>query len=173
VIGFEREDDARRVYEVLPKRFQKYGLTISPEKTNLWRYGRPSRNEDGNNDTFNFLGFTHYWAKSRQGYWIIKRKTERKRLRRTLKAIWAWCKIRRHENEAVQYHSLCRKLTGHYNYFAVRCNYKSLNLVHQQTCKYWKYWLSRRSNESGLSWKEWEKFSLRFPLPKPCIKVAI
>jgi hypothetical protein len=40
------------------------------------------------NGTFDFLGFTHYWARSRRGYWVIKRRTARKRLRRAMKSIW-------------------------------------------------------------------------------------
>lgn len=168
VIGFEHEEDARRVYEVLPKRFAKYGLNIHPDKTRLRRYGRPKR-DDHDSNTFDFLGFTHYWGKSRQGHWVIKRKTARKRLRRTLKAIWAWCKAHRHDDERKQYRTLCRKLSGHYQYFALRCNYAAINTVYDQLRKIWKYWMSRRSNESAINWQDWQSFLERFPLPQPHI----
>jgi len=90
VIGFQQEDDAKRVMEVLPKRFAKYGLEIHPEKSRLLSFGKPAKRPDitrGDN-TFDFLGFTHYWARTRQGYWVIKRKTARKKVRKTVQALW-------------------------------------------------------------------------------------
>ena len=87
VMGFTREEDARRVMEVLPKRFEKYGLTIHPEKTRLVPFERPSdrpkRSETSARSpagTFDLLGFTHYWGLSRRGYWVVKRKTSKSRL---------------------------------------------------------------------------------------------
>ncbi|MCP4377737.1 MAG: group II intron reverse transcriptase/maturase, partial [bacterium] len=86
VIGCEREDDAKRIAEILPKRFERFGLTIHPEKSRLLSFGKPaSRKEVTRGDnTFDFLGFTHYWARSRQGNWVIKRKTSNKRLRKSI-----------------------------------------------------------------------------------------
>ena len=74
VIGCELEEDARRVMNVLPQRFGRFGLTIHPEKTVLTRFSRPSGrgNSASGSGTFDFLGFTHYWAKSRRGKWVIK-----------------------------------------------------------------------------------------------------
>ncbi len=92
VIGFQREDDARRVMDVLPKRFAKYGLEIHPEKSRLLAFGKPASGKEvtrGDN-TFDFLGFTHYWARSRNGNWIIKRKTARKKVRKTVQALRIW-----------------------------------------------------------------------------------
>lgn len=79
VMVFERRDDAERVIRVLPKRFEKYGLKLHPEKTRLLSFKRPGSGgvEGDESETFNFLGFTHFWAKSRGGYWGIKRKTAR------------------------------------------------------------------------------------------------
>jgi RNA-directed DNA polymerase len=59
---------------------------------------------------------THYWARSRRGYWVIKRKTARKRLRRTTKALWRWCRANRHLPLKDQYRMLCQKLRGHFQY---------------------------------------------------------
>jgi hypothetical protein len=86
ILGFEYEEDARRVAEVLPKRVEKYGLSVHPEKTRLVTFVRPryGAKKDRTNGTFDFLGFTHYLAKSRRGYWIVKRRTSRKRLRRAI-----------------------------------------------------------------------------------------
>jgi len=118
VIGCELEVDARRLMEVLPKRFAKHGLTIHPEKTKLIEFGRPRNRpaapatsgtrpntppaskpgvESGSeNGTFDFLGFTHYWTRSRKGYWVIQRRTSRKRLKRRQKSFWLWCRDKRH-----------------------------------------------------------------------------
>ena len=90
VIGFELESDARRVMEVLPKRFNRFGLSIHPTKTKLIEFGRPDREQTSGKGkgTFEFLGFTHYWARSRRGHWVVKRKTKAKKLRSAMKAIW-------------------------------------------------------------------------------------
>ena len=99
IIGFEEEADAHRVMEVLPKRFGRFSLTIHPEKTVLVEFKKPPCRERSANGkgTFDVLGFTHYWAKTRRGYWVIKRKTVGKRLRRFMKEIWTWCRENRHE----------------------------------------------------------------------------
>ncbi|MFK5970152.1 MAG: reverse transcriptase domain-containing protein [Candidatus Marithrix sp.] len=100
IIGCESQSDANRIMEVLPKRFNRFKLTIHPQKTKLVTFAKPSHsNQFGkDNETFDFLGFTHYWAKSRRGYWVIKKKTMKKRLRRSIKALWDWCKVNRHKS---------------------------------------------------------------------------
>jgi len=175
IIGCEREDDARRVLAALPKRFERFKLTIHPAKTALIRFQRPSstKEEDRENGTVDFLGFTHYWAKSRQGFWVIKRKTAKKRLRRAMKSLWQWCRKHRHENLPEQYKMLCLKLRGHYQYYGVRTNHKMLEVVMEYVEKAWRYWLSRRSNESYIRWEEFERLRRVFPLPKPRIYHAI
>jgi RNA-directed DNA polymerase len=171
VIGCEREDDARRVMAVLPKRFARFRLTIHPEKTALVPFGRPrpSNGQGAGNGTFTFLGFTHYWAKSRRGFWAIKRKTAAKRLRRTLKAIWQWCRTNRHDRVTDQWRTLKQKLLGHYQYYAVRCNYDALNSVYRQACETWRYWLGRRSSRSYVNWAKMARLLTAFPLPAPRI----
>jgi RNA-directed DNA polymerase len=128
VIIFGNEQDARRVFDVLPKRFEKYGLTLHPEKTRLVDFRRPDRRalpSPDNGDvrsrpgTFDLLGFTHYWAKSRKGYWVVKQKTAADRLRRALKRIADWCRLHRHEPVRDQWKALKRKLLGHFGYFGI------------------------------------------------------
>ena len=172
VIGFESEDDAQRVYEVLPKRFSKYGLTIHPEKTRLVNIGKP-KGPASKGETFNFLGFTHYWAKSRKGYWVIKRKTMKKRLQRACKAIWQWCKEHRHETLQIQHRKLNQKLQGYYNYYAVRCNSKALDQVYRQVKRSWKHWLNRRGNQTWLTFECFNRIEQFYPLAKPRIKYAL
>ena len=158
--------------EVLPKRFNRFGLSIHPEKTALIKFRKPgSRDGKGNgNGTFDFLGFTHCWAKSHRGYWVIRRKTRRKAIRRFLKALWIWCRRNRHLPVEVQYHKLCMKVRGHYQYYGISGNYDTINGIYRKAKRYWRYWLSRRSHKGNINW---EKFVIsildKFPFPKPRI----
>jgi RNA-directed DNA polymerase len=172
IIGCELEADARRVMAVLPKRFNRFSLTIHPEKTVLIEFKRPpSRDKSaGGKGSFDFLGFTHYWAKTRRGYWVIKRKTVRKRLRRFMKEIWTWCRKNRHEPLQEQYRTLGAKLRGHYQYYGIRGNFKMLEAVFEHTERAWRYWLSRRSHKGHLNWQKFvDSLRHKLPLPKPRI----
>ncbi len=168
VICFEREDDARRVAEVLPKRFAKYGLTLHPDKTRLLRFTRPS-SDNHQRLTFDFLGFTHFWATTRSGPWVVKRKTMRKRLARKLREIWLWCKQHRHEPMEWQRERLASRLTGYYNYFGILCNYPALDQLYRGVRTAWRYWLDRRSQRAKMSWERFEELEKVFPLPRPRI----
>jgi hypothetical protein len=172
IIGCEREADARRSMDVLPKRFTRFRLTIHPEKTALIAFKRPpSRDKSaGGTGTFDFLGFTHYWGKTRQGYWVIKRKTIGKRLRRFMKASWAWCRDNRHAPLHEQYRTLCAKLRGYYQYYGIRGNFKMLEVVFEHTERAWHYWLSTRSHTGRMNWQKFESvLRQQWPLPKPRI----
>jgi group II intron reverse transcriptase/maturase len=171
VIGCEREDDARRIMAVLPKRFARFGLTIHPQKTRLEAFRKPGRTvESGHgNGTFEFLGFTHYWTTSRRGYWVIKRTTAKKRLRRAMKAVWQWCRNHRHDPLREQYRRLSQKLQGHYQYYGIRGNYRKLAVLYQMAETAWRYWLSRRSQQSAIRWEKFCKLLEVYPLPKPSI----
>jgi RNA-directed DNA polymerase len=153
VMVFERRDDAQRTLEVLGKRFAKYGLTIHPDKTRLVDFRHPwvSGKKPG---TFDFLGFTHYWGKTRKGGYCVRKKTAAKKLRRSLKAIHAWCKSHRHERLSRQHKCICRKLQGHYAYYGVTGNYASIGTFRHRVLGIWRYWLNRRSRKrDGMSWR--------------------
>jgi len=131
VLLFSREEDARRVMEVLPKRFGKYGLTLHPEKTRLIEFQRPDRRppRGGSSDrpgTFDLLGFTHYWGLSRKGKWVVKRKTARDRLSRALKRVAQWCRLHRHHPIEEQQQTLAQKLRGHFGYYGITGNFEAL-----------------------------------------------
>lgn len=173
VIGCDREEDARRIMRVLPLRFGKYGLEINTEKTKLVRFLRPKRKADPlqtgrKPETFNFLGFTHYWGKTKKGGYTIKRKTEGKRLRRTLTSFWQWCRDNRHLPVEQQCQILCAKLRGHYQYYGVRCNTASLKGVYYVVKRAWRYWLNRRGGRK-LTWKTYGRLQAKYPLPSPKI----
>jgi group II intron reverse transcriptase/maturase len=179
VIIFEHKRDARRVVDVLPKRMAKYGLTLHPEKTRLIDFRRPDRrvsaSRDNNGDvrsrpdTFNLLGFTHYWAMSRKGYWVVKQKTAADRFRRTLKRIADWCRQYRHEPVREQWAALKRKLLGHFGYFAVIGNLRALRNLRHRVCGVWRKWLNRRSQRAHMTWEKMNALLERYPLPQPHI----
>jgi len=171
IIGFETESDARRIMEILPKRFNRFGLSIHPDKTKLVRFGRPpGGGTSKGNGTIDFLGFTYFWAKSRRGKWIIKKKTMGTRVSRFVKAIWQWCRLNRHEPLEQQYKMLCTKLCGHYQYYGVTHNYGALSDVLHHVRRSWQYWLSRRNHKGIVRWDYYEKLiSMKFPLPRPRI----
>jgi hypothetical protein len=171
VMGFQREEDARRVMDVLPKRFAKYGLEIHPEKSRLLSFGKPASGKGvtrGDN-TFDFLGFTHYWARSRRGYWVIKRKTARKKVRKTVQALWSWCRDHRHVDLVKQHRILSSKLRGHFQYFGVRCNMRAMEAVLHHAQRGWQYWLKRRSSKHAMNWEHFAALLERLPLPTPKI----
>jgi hypothetical protein len=180
VIIFEYERDARRVSEVLPKRPAKFGLTLHPEKTRLIDFRRPDRrvswlnnNVRARPDIFDLLGFTHYWAVSRKGYWVVKQKTAADRFRRTLKRIADWCQRYRHEPVPEQWAALRRKLLGHFAYFGITGNFKALRNLRYRVIAVWRKWLSRRSQRAWISWEAMMRLLARHPLPEPHIRPPV
>jgi len=169
IIGFELLSDARRVMKFLPKRFERFGLSLNMEKTKLLPFMKPDRKGKYKPETFDFLGFTYYWARSLRGFWVIKKKTAKKRLNRFMKLLWQWCKKNRHKPLSEQHEMLCSKLRGFYQYFGLIGNFKALEMVYEYAFKAWRQWLSRRSHKGGITWENFLKFKLNFPLPKPRI----
>ena len=153
VIVFQSQEDALRVLEVLPKRFGKYGLTIHPEKTRLVDFRHPWDIKK-KPETFDFLGFTHYWGKTTKGGFCIRKKTASQKLRRSLQGIHAWCKKHRHKELAWQHQRICQKLQGHFAYYGVTGNYVSLAAFRDHALCIWRYWLNCRSRKrDGMSWE--------------------
>jgi group II intron reverse transcriptase/maturase len=170
VLGFERGEDARRVNFVLPKRFEKYGLTIHPEKTRLLDFRKPEgKDEDkgGKPGSFDFLGFTHYWAKSRKGNWVVKQKTALNRFRRAVSKIKEWCQANRHKLMAEQQRELTQKLKGHYGYYGITGNSPWISKFSFEVTRLWRKWLSRRSQKSKIGWEQFNKLLKQFALPPP------
>jgi group II intron reverse transcriptase/maturase len=171
IIVFKREDDARKVQEVLPKRFGKYGLVLHPEKTRLVRFTSPGSTPHNGGGTgtgsFDFLGFTHHWAKSARGYWVVMLKTAKNRFSRALNQIGEWCRNHRHLPIAAQCTSLTRKLRGHYSYFGVAGNATALWRFKREVYKSWRSWLNRRSQRARMTWERMKLLIKDHPLPLP------
>lgn len=165
VLVFGRESDARRVQAVLPKRFEKYGLQVHPEKTRLVRFDRPREGKPPPGQ-FDLLGFTHRWERSRRGYWVVTRHTAKSRFRRGLQRIAQWCRAHRHEPIRVQQSALALRLRGHDAYYGITGNFKALQAFRWQVNRIWRFWLSRRSQRGRLSWERFAALLKRFPLPR-------
>ncbi len=172
ILGFTVEEDAKRVLEVLPKRFGKYGLTIHPEKTRLVPFKRPtttSGKAQTEPEAFDFLGFTHYWGKDRRGKWVVKRKTSKKKTRLKLQAMKEWLRKNMHLPLREQHRKLCEKLHGHYEYYGINSNSRSLdNYRHAVVCQ-WRKCLNRRSQRGKRTWQSFSDLLRALPLPRPYI----
>ena len=167
---FEREEDARRVLRVLSERLGRFGLKLHPEKTRLVDFRRPrGSRRNGAGRTFEMLGFTHLWGKSRAGRWVVKRKTAKDRLSSALKRVGQWCRRNRHWRVADQHRELNRKLRGHYAYYGVTGNARSLSCYRRQVERLWRKWLSRRSHAGRRTWEAFRRLLDRYPLATPRI----
>jgi RNA-directed DNA polymerase len=187
VIGFEHEEDARRVLAVLPKRFERFGLKLHPEKTRLVEFKppparkrrpeedndnneqQPPRNPEGAPRTFDFLGFTHYWGHTRKGKPIVKRRTASNRLTRSLKALRDWMRQHRHDPVREQWRTLMSKVRGHASYYGVPGNSQGIGGFSHQAQNEWFKWLNRRGGKRPLSWEkyaQWLKGIFRWPAPR-------
>jgi RNA-directed DNA polymerase len=176
VICVEKEETANRILTELRERFAKYGLELSEEKTRIVKFGKRHA-QDGNDEddvgkpgTFNFLGFTHYWGKGRNGAMRLKLKTEKKRYAKAVKKVQNWLKMWRNQLPLPHvWDTVVLMMKGHYRYFGVNDNSRLLNLYHDMVQKMLFKWLNRRSQRKSFNWSEYTQYLVRFPLPKPRI----
>jgi len=161
---------------VLPKRFEKYGLTLHPEKTRLIEFGRHAarnaKKQGKQPESFDFLGFKHLCARSRKGGFTVHVKTIAKRLRRGLKAIADWCKQHRRTPVNQQQEALNAKLRGHYQYYGRPTNYYSIWQFYRRVCRIWREWLGRRTRGRPLRWDRYNAILRQHPLLLPRITHA-
>jgi RNA-directed DNA polymerase len=176
ILCFQYKEDAERVLEVLPKRFAKFGLTLHPEKTRLVNFGcsayYQARRMNTKPDTFDFLGFTHRCATSRSGSFAVHVGTMKKRLRRGLLAISAWCREHLHDPLDHQQQVLNAKLRGHFQYYGRPTNFRSLERFVHSVRRIWRQWLARRTRGRDLSWEHFHRILARYPLLRPRITHA-
>jgi group II intron reverse transcriptase/maturase len=171
VIGFTHEADARRVLDVLPKRFGKYGLAIHPDKTRLVPFRSPALSESANSDggcppgTFDLLGFTHFWGRSLKGNWVVKRRTAGNRLQRAIRRMADWCRFNRHRPIREQHQTLRQKLLGHFAYYGITGNGEALRRFRDAVQDLWRKWLSRRSRDAPMTWDQFNLLLKHYPLP--------
>jgi RNA-directed DNA polymerase len=169
VMTFETHQDAKRVLEVLGKRFGRFGLTLHPDKTRFIDF-RPQRrggtHPDCKDPPFDFLGFTHTWGKSRNGKNVVRQLTAKSRFARALTAIKDWCRNNRHRPMREQCARLSVVLVGHYAYYGITGNLRRLGQYRQEVTKTWRKWLERRTRAKRLTWARFNAFLARHPLPR-------
>lgn len=175
VICFEREDDAQKVLGALPERMARFALSLHPEKTRLVPFQRPPGSQDGGKGpgSYDFVGFTHFWRRSRSGRWVAASSTRRARLSRAIQGIREWCRKHRHDPIAVQHAGLCSRIRGHFAYFGVNGNQRRLTALIHHTRRAWHKWLNRRSQRARLNWERFLALLRGYPLPRPRVYVQI
>jgi len=173
VIGFTRKEEAERVLVELKERMEAFGLTLHPDKTRIIPFARPSRTDKGTGastlGTFDFLGFTLHWRRSRVGSWVLGMKTRKASSRKTLLRVGEWCRRHRHRPRAEQHAALSRKLRGHYEHFGVNGNIRCLKQVMYRVKCLWYKWLRRRGQRKPLRWERFNAYLAQFPFPAPRI----
>jgi len=176
VVTFEHRDDAERVMAVLGKRLGRFKLSLHPDKTRLIDFRRPPWSQAGGKGpgTFDFLGFTVYWRRNRQGRgWHVSWRTRKARLRRAMMTAYELCRRQRHMPVPVQHEALRRRIQGHFNYFGVNDNQRSLATLRHHVRRSWYKWLNRRSQRSRLNWERFKDLLRDFPLPSPQVYVDL
>lgn len=181
VLCFKREDDANQVREMLAERLREYGLELHPEKTRLVYFNRPRDRESGRRPqggakqgTFDFLGFTHFWGRSRKGQWIVKRKTAKDRFARAVKAVSGWLReVCFRERVRAHHPGLVSKMRGHYAYYGITGNIAALKRYYYVVRRLWKHYLCRRSQKGYINWPRYEQLLRHYPLPQPLVVHSI
>lgn len=173
VIVIAREDDAERVMEALERRLARFGLALHPDKTRLVAFGRPrggtKRNPPVRPGTFDFLGFTHYWGRSRKRHWVVQRKTATDRFGRALQRVQMWIRRQRHQPVVAQHRMLCWMVRGHCAYYGITGNARRLVAFHHEVERLWRKWLDRRSRRGHMPWERFHRLLERYPLPRPVV----
>ncbi len=167
VVGFQHTSDAERFRAELAERFSKFALELHPDKTRLIEFGRfaasnRKKRGEGKPETFDFLGFTHYCGKTRNGKFTVKRKTMRKRLQRKLKEVKADLRHRMHDPVPDVGRWLRSVLDGHFRYYGVPRNRPSLEAFRSEVARLWRRILSRRSQKGYVTWARMARLQRRW-----------
>lgn len=179
ILCFQYKNEAEHTYNLLKDRLRKLGLEFAEDKTRLIQFGRFASIEckrHGRNKpaTFDFLGFTHYCSKSANGKrFRVKRKTAKKKFKQKVKEYKIWLKSHVILPLKEIMATTNRKLIGHYNYYGITDNTKSLGLFKQEIGKILFKWLNRRSQRKSYNWDKFKQMLKYYPLAEPKIRVNI
>ena len=178
VACFQTASDAEQFERVMVERLKRFKLEIAPEKTQRFEFGlfaqskAKARGERA--ATFDFLGFTHYCSRTRNGKCFrMKRKTISKRFTAKLKAYKEWVRANRTLSTAEIVKTTIAKLRGHIAYYGVTDNAKSVSSFVYWVTRILFKWLNRRGNRGCYTWEKFAKLLALFQWPKPCIKVNL
>jgi len=178
VATFQYKEDAERFLAAIQERLALVGLELESAKTRLVEFGRfaeenRKRRGDGKPETFDFLGFTHYCSKSKKGWFRVKRKTAAKKQHMKLKEMNLWLRQNRHLRLTELFRKLNVKLRGHYQYYGITDNSRSIcGYLHTTRGMLFK-WLNRRSQRKSYTWEGFEQLIKVFPLEPAHICVNI
>ena len=178
VACFQTREDAERFQTTMIERLAKFGLAIEPTKTKMLKFGPHAAREAAGYGqklgTFDFLGFTHYCAKSRNGErYRVKRKTSAKKFRAKLVAFKEWLKRVRTRPTRWIWEQTAAKLRGHFAYYGVTDNSLAIQKYAFEVQKQLVKWLSRRGKTGSFTWQKFALMNGRFPLPKPRVTVNL
>lgn len=175
VVCFQYHADAQRFREALSKRLNKFALELEPSKTRLVKFGRfaesDAKAKGKRLETIYFLGFTHYCTRSRKGNFMVGRKTEKTRYRRSIHQLNALMREIRHYPPKDQVKRINLVLQGHYAYYGLGGNIKSLQRFYHMAQRCWHNALSSRSWKSYISWDKFQKMEQTYPLRQPKLKI--
>jgi hypothetical protein len=164
VCGFEHEAEARDYLAALRERLGKFGLKLAETKSGIVRFHR----NDLDSGMFSFLGFDFFWANTRRSFRTVKRRTSKKKLRASLAALQEW--MRKNRNRRLRWlgEKLRAKFRGHWNYYGVIGNAKSLKLYWDQAKRVIYKWLNRRSQRRSYNWTSFAAMwqTLGIPVPR-------
>lgn len=174
VICVQFKDEAELIHSLLKERLGKFNLELAEEKTRIIGFGRYSvanaKAKGGKPATFNFLGFTHFVDKSRSGRFKLGRKTDRKKMTAKLKEMNLWLKGIRNIALVKDWWKILRaKLAGHYRYFGVSGNFRTIKKFHHLVVRMVYKWLNRRSQKKSFNWETFKEYLHRHELPQPKI----
>ena len=162
VVLFERKIDADAFYRDLKTRLGRFNLEVAEEKTKLLCFSRFGNNDNGR---FEFLGFEFSWGLSRTGKPIVKRRTARVKLRAGIKRFQEWIKKSRSRGVSSILRTVSSKFTGHYNYYGVIGNCKSLNQYYHVCRRLLFKWLNRRSQRRSYNWTGFDQVLKMYQIP--------
>ncbi|MCY4442470.1 MAG: reverse transcriptase domain-containing protein, partial [Deltaproteobacteria bacterium] len=178
VVGFQHKRDAERFLSAVKERFGSFELELHPDKTRLIEFGKCAQERrhergQGRPETFDFLGFTHYCNKTRDGSFVLGRKPVAKRMTRTLKRIKEELRRRMHVKVVHTAKWLGKVLNGWLNYYAVPNSFRYLSRFVFRLERLWLRTLRRRSQKDRYQWsriqelrtKYWPKLKIRHPWP--------
>jgi group II intron reverse transcriptase/maturase len=178
VATFQYKEDAERFLKEVEVRFNRYCLELEPDKTRMIEFGRftegnRKKKGQGKPDTFDFLGFTHYCAKSQTGYFRVKRKTARKKLKLRIMEMNDWLKNNRLLPVSEMVKAVNLKLQGHYNYYGITDNIANISSFRHTTIRLLFKWLNQRSQGKSYTWQGFSDLLKIFPVAQARIKLSI
>ena len=173
IFCFQYEEDARKFYRSLIKRLKKFNLSVAEEKTKIIQLKKADNDDDKGDNSFDFLGFTHYVGKDKNGRKRVKRKTSKKKYKASLLRCKEWMKDNRTLTTDTFMKTMKAKIQGHCNYYGITDNSRMVGNFIDECRKFIFKWLNRRSQKKSFNWEKFVLFLKMYPLPIVKIRVNI